>query len=191
MSLLLESSRFRCRRWRGLAVLLCSEVAKVILNSEMDTYGEVQARQQEAARIIKRLKEVLPRILAEYAVDVAYVYGSVARGTVMPFSDVDIALVLCESPPPYERLNLELKIEAAIEDASGLGGLDVRAINEAPLLVRGEVVQEGIRLYERDHARRVAFEIETRKRYFDFEPVARRLQAAFLDKIRREGLLYG
>ena len=157
----------------------------------MDTHSEAEARRREAAQILDRLREVVPSVMAQYPVDVAYVFGSVARGTVTPFSDVDVALVLCESLLPYERLNLELRIEAAIEDASGLVGLDVRAINEAPLLVRGEIVQEGIRLYERDHARRVAFEIETRKRYFDFEPVARRLQAAFLDKIHREGLLYG
>lgn len=157
----------------------------------MDIHTIVQARQQEAARIIDRLREALPSVLAEYPVDVAYVFGSVARGMVTPFSDVDIALVLSEPLASYDRLMLELKIEAAIEDASGLRGLDVRAIDEAPLLVRGEVVQEGIRLYERDHARRVAFEVETRKRYFDFAPVARRLQAAFLDKVRREGLLHG
>jgi predicted nucleotidyltransferase len=158
----------------------------------MDTHSDVRAgRRREAAQILEQLKKVLPSVLAEYPVDVAYVFGSVARGTVTPFSDVDIALIFSETLPPYERLKMELEIEAAIEDASGLRGMDVRAINEAPLLVRGEVVQEGVRLYERDHARRVAFEVETRKRYFDFAPVARRLQTAFLDKIRREGLLHG
>jgi len=158
----------------------------------MDTQSDVRARRRrEAAQVLGRLREVLPSVLAEYPVDVAYVFGSVARGTATLFSDVDVALVLTESLPPYERLNLELEIEAALEDASGLRGLDVRVINEAPLLVRGVVVQEGVRLYERDHARRVAFEVETRKRYFDFAPVARRLEAAFLDKIRREGLLRG
>jgi len=140
---------------------------------------------------LDRLREVVPSVMAQYPVDVAYAYGSVARGTVTPFSDVDVALVLSQMPPPYERMMLEFEIEAAIEDASGLTGLDVRAINKAPLMVRGKVVQEGIRLYERDRARRVDFEVQTRKRYFDFAPVARRLQAAFLDKVRQEGLLYG
>ena len=156
----------------------------------MDTHSEAEVRRREAAQILDGLREVVPSVLAQYPVDVAYVYGSVARGTVTPFSDVDVALVLTEELPPYERMMLEFEVEAAIEDASGLAGLDVRAINEAPLMVRGKVVQEGIRLYERDRAQRVAFEVQTRKRYFDFAPVARRLQAAFLDKVRREGLLY-
>ena len=141
--------------------------------------------------MMARLREVVPGVLVGYPVDAAYVYGSVARGTVMPFSDVDLALLLSETPPPYDRMMLEFDVEAAIEDASGLKNLDVRAINEAPLLVQGTIVQEGVLLYEGDHGRRVAFEVQTRMRYFDFEPMARQLAVAFLDKIHREGLRYG
>jgi predicted nucleotidyltransferase len=158
----------------------------------MDAQSNVMAqRQQEAGRILARLREVLPAVLARYPVDVAYVYGSVARGTVTPFSDVDVALLLTTPLPPYERLQLELTIQGEIEAASGLSPVDVRAINQAPLMVRGRIVQEGVLLYERDRARRVAFEVATRKRYFDFAPAARRLRDAFLQHIRREGLLHG
>jgi predicted nucleotidyltransferase len=157
----------------------------------MDTRPHVQERQRQANQIMARLRQVLPAILTRYPVDAAYVYGSVARGTVTPFSDVDIALLLSESPPAYERLMLELDIQAAIEDASGLSEIDVRSINQAPLSVRGKIVQQGLLLYERDRARRIAFEVQTRKRYFDFAPAAQRLRAAFLDKIHREGLLRG
>jgi predicted nucleotidyltransferase len=144
-------------------------------------------RQQDSNRILTRLKEMVPSILARYPVDAAYVYGSVARGTVMPFSDVDIALLLNEYLPSYERLKLELTIQGDIEAASSPYPADVRSINEAPLLIQGRVVQEGILLYEGDRARRVAFEVATRKRYFDFAPVARRLQKAFLHKVHGDG----
>ncbi len=163
----------------------------------MDAQSEVKAqRQQEASRILARLREVLPPVLARYPVDAAYVYGSVARGAVTPLSDVDIALLLTASLPPYERLKMELTIQGDIEAARevllhGLSSVDVRAINEAPLTVRGRIVQEGILIYERDRVRRIAFEVATRKRYFDFAPVARRLRDAFLQRVHREGLLYG
>ena len=114
-----------------------------------------------------------------------------ARGRVIPLSDVDIALLLIAPLPPYERLTMELTIQGDIEAACGLSPVDVRAISEAPLTVQGRIVQQGILLYERDRARRIAFEIETRKRYFDFAPVARRLRDAFLQRVHREGLLYG
>lgn len=123
--------------------------------------------------------------------EIAYLYGSVARGTPLPSSDVDIALVLTALPSPYERLMLELGIQAAIEDACGLSNIDVRAINQAPLMVQGTVVQEGLRLYERDKDRRVAFEVLTRKKYFDYQPTAERMQRAFLDHIQRKGLSSG
>ena len=158
----------------------------------MDAESKVKAqREQLAAQILDRLQQTLPPVLAKYPIEAAYVYGSVARGMVTPFSDIDIALVLSEPLPPYERLMLEFSIQADIQDASDLRALDVRAITEAPLLVRGKVVQEGMLLYQRDKARRVAFEVQTRKRYFDFAPVARRLRLAFLDKVHREGLIHG
>lgn len=158
----------------------------------MDERNEIKSqREQQAARLRTQLQQTVPPVLAGYPVEIAYIYGSVARGAVTPFSDIDIALVLSEPRPPYERLMCEFAIQADIEAASGLTDVDVRAINEAPLLVRGKVIQQGILLYERDRARRVAFEVQTRKLYFDFAPVARRLAAAFLDKVHREGLLYG
>jgi len=156
----------------------------------METRAQIKAqRQRKSQRVRARLRETVPVVLACYPVDAAYIYGSAARGTMTPLSDVDIALVLSTSMPPYERLKLELTLQGKIEDACGLSPIDVRAINEAPLLVKGRVVQEGVLIYEGDHDRRVAFEVATRKRYFDFAPMAERLQAAFLEHIHRRGLL--
>lgn len=158
----------------------------------MDVQAEAKARRrQEAGRILARLREDLPFILARYPVDVAYVYGSVARGTMTPFSDVDIALVLRKPLPSYDRLMLELAVQGAIEETMEFSPMDVRAINEAPLTVKGRIIQEGVLLYERDRVHRIAFEVETRKRYFDFAPVARRLRDVFLQRVHREGLLPG
>ena len=61
-------------------------------------------RRQLADRMLAQLRETLPSVLAEYPVDAAYVYGSVARGTVTPLSDAAIALVLSEPFSPYDRL---------------------------------------------------------------------------------------
>lgn len=147
-------------------------------------------RKRESDRTVALLKAGVPTILARYPVTAAYVYGSLARGAATPFSDVDIALVLQESLPPYERLMLELAIAGEVESALRLTPVDVRVINESPLVVRGRVVQEGILLYERDRRRRIAFEVQTRKQYFDFAPVARRLYSAFLRQVHQKGLLH-
>jgi predicted nucleotidyltransferase len=148
-------------------------------------------RQQQAAEIIARLKACAASVLAGYPVDIAYLHGSVARGTPLPDSDIDIALVLSEMPPAYERLKLEFEIQAALEDACQLANIDVRTINQAPIMVQGPIVQEGVLLYSRDKAQRVAFEVLTRKKYFDYKPTAEWMQQAFLDHIRKKGLNRG
>ena len=150
-----------------------------------------QVRQRHAAEIIARLKANAPAVLAGYPVEIAYLHGSVANGTPLPDSDVDIALVLSELPPPYKRLKLELQIQAALEDACQLSNVDVRTINQAPIMTQGPIVQEGILLYSRDREQRIAFEVLTRKKYFDYRPTAERMQRAFLDYIKREGLRRG
>ena len=148
-------------------------------------------RQRHAAQIIDRLRACIAAVLAPYPVDMAYLYGSVARGRPLPSSDIDIALVLTEILTHYRRLVLELEIQAALEDACGLSNVDVRAISHAPLTVQGRVIQEGLLLYERDKARRVTFEALTRRRYFDYQPTADRMRRAFLDHVRRKGLTGG
>lgn len=67
----------------------------------------------------------------------------------------------------------------------------MRAITWVPLMVQGRVVEKGVLLYEGDRASRIAFEVMTRKRYFDFAPVDRRRRKAFLERVRRDGLLRG
>lgn len=148
-----------------------------------------EERRQNAEQVMARLERCLPAILAGYPVDAAYVYGSVARGTATPLSDVDIALLLAEPCAPYDRLKLALTIQGEIETRCDLP-VDVRAINDAPLMVQGRVVQQGHLVYEGDRARRIHFEVMTRKQYFDFAPVARRLQEAFLERVRQDGLRY-
>ena len=146
----------------------------------------------DAATIIQRLREKAAAIFDDGPVDVAYLYGSVAEGRLHPFSDVDIALVLDEtalrSLSPLERLELELKLEMAIEDLCDISNADVRVINDAPLVFRGQVACNGIRLYSRNAERRIEFETATWDEYFDFQPTLRMMRQAFFDRLRKEGL---
>ena len=106
-------------------------------------------------------------------------------------SDVDIALLWCTPPAPYQRLLTELEIQAALEDASDLTRLDVHSLNDAPLNVQGTILAESILIYCTDHEHRVTFEVNTRKRYFDFQPLAARLRHQVLARIHEKGLRYG
>ena len=141
--------------------------------------------------LIQHLRQILPDILADTPVTLAYLYGSAATGRMLPHSDVDVALVLCQPPEPKmlprKRLHLEFAVEAALEEA-GVSKPDVRIIDGLPLMFRGQVATQGIRLYSKDEVARVEFETRTWKEYLDYAPVARMFREAFFDKIRKQGL---
>jgi len=176
----------------------------------MTTKSErISQRRARSARIVARMRKILPQALVTHSITAAYVSGSVAHGTATPMSDVDIALVIEPlTQSSYNQLKLELSSQADIEDAAravarpagteadavapiGLPEIDVRIINNVPLTVRGRILQEGVMVYEGNHQARVDFEVATRRRYFDFAPVAERLQEALLDHVHREGILNG
>lgn len=140
--------------------------------------------------IIKRLEEKAEEIFGPFPVDVAYVYGSVAYGRTHPFSDVDVAVVLEEKAlagmSPTEQLNLEFRIEQAIEDKAGVKNAEVRIVNRAPAILLGAVACEGKRIYCRDDAHRVQFETYAWSRYFDYKPVYLEIQKAFIEKLMKE-----
>lgn len=124
---------------------------------------------------LDRLREVARRVLGgEPAVAAAYAYGSRVRGRPLPFSDLDLALVLAGDEPPEDPLFAE-RVAARIGTSLGTAiEIDAHLARDLPLAVRGRVVTEGVLLYERDPARRVAFETSTRRHYFDFLPLIRR-----------------
>jgi hypothetical protein len=134
------------------------------------------------------LHSCLNQVFSSHPVALAYLYGSVAAGRATPLSDVDIALVLIEGQyDPSKRLELELKIEDEIARTCRIGEIDVRAINYAPLMVRGEIVTKGMLLYSRDEDFRVDFETSTRSEYFDFLPLAAVHRQAFFEYLAKRG----
>lgn len=144
--------------------------------------------------LITHLRQILPDILHDTPVTLAYLYGSQATNQALPESDVDIALVLChptDSPVllPKERMQLEFTVEGSLEQ-HGILHPDVRIIDDLPLSFRGQVATQGVRLYSRDEVARVEFETRTWKEYLDFEPVARMMRQAFFDDVRERGLYH-
>jgi predicted nucleotidyltransferase len=140
--------------------------------------------------LISQLRQALASLLPQQPIQAAYLYGSAATGLVTPFSDVDIALVVSEPLTPLERLKLILRLQVDLADCCDIPNADVRILNDAPLVLRGRVVCDGILLYARDERERIEFETDTRLRYFDYLPIHKRLQDAFFADVRERGL-YG
>jgi predicted nucleotidyltransferase len=134
----------------------------------------------EIIRVRQLISECAPDVFKRCPVLFSYLYGSYARGDVHPFSDIDIGIYI-ETSIPEKTLNIELSLGLEFDDVIGGGcNVDVRSINNMPLMMKGKIVTEGLLLYSRDDLLRVEFETNVRKTYFDFKPYILRYQKAYL-----------
>jgi predicted nucleotidyltransferase len=120
----------------------------------------------------------------EATVVAAYLFGSVARGTAHPGSDVDIAVLLTKEPSTFDELPLGL--EADLERALGLP-VQVVVLNTAPPDLVHRVLRDGRLVLDRDRSQRIRFEVRSRNLFFDVEPYIRqyrRLEAGDVEMNR-------
>lgn len=128
--------------------------------------------------------EELQEIFRNAGVQVAYLFGSRARGGETERSDADVAVLLDGGRGLLEQQRLADRLARAL----GVADVDLILLDEAPLELRGRVVQEGRVLYSADEARRVAFEVLTRSFYFDFLPTLEAHTRRYLRQVAQEGL---
>ncbi len=125
-----------------------------------------------AESIEPRLRDFLTARAPEEGIAAAWLFGSVARGTAGPKSDVDVGVLYSEEPPPGLE-GLGLRLEGDIESLLRLP-VQLVVLNRAPVDLIQRVLQDGKLLVERDRSRRIAFEVLSRKRFWDLEPHLRR-----------------
>jgi predicted nucleotidyltransferase len=99
----------------------------------------------------------------------AYVFGSVARQSAGPDSDLDVAIIR-DAPPaePIGRLNAELA--GRLERHLGIP-VDVIDLELAPVDLAHRILRDGVLVHEGDRSRRIAVETRQRSRYFDLQPI--------------------
>ena len=124
--------------------------------------------EQAPATLIELAREALaadPRVL------VAYLFGSLARGTASKNSDLDIAVLF--AGPIDARLGGPLdQLRDAVERACGRR-CDLVDARTAPADLIHRVLRDGELLIERDRSARIAFEVARRNEYFDLLPYLR------------------
>lgn len=99
----------------------------------------------------------------------AYLFGSTARGTAGPRSDLDVGMLL--DPPPPSTLeghlfDYEARLEAALRRP-----VQFLVLNTAPADLVHRVLREGEILLDRDRAARIRFEVRARNEFFDLAPI--------------------
>jgi predicted nucleotidyltransferase len=121
-----------------------------------------------AAAIEGQLREFLSLNAEREGIAAAYLFGSVARGTAGPRSDVDVG-ILYQEDPPLTLAGLGLRLEGDLESLLGKP-VQVVILNRAPVDLTIRVLRDGKLLVDRDRTKRIDFEVKTRFDFWDLEP---------------------
>ena len=114
-------------------------------------------------RLDEAARRRLGRSLDRDPVIAAYLFGSQARGTAGPLSDVDVAIWSASGLGAADELELLSYASAAV----GSSDVDLVVLDQAPVLLRHRVLREAVRLVDRQPAERVRREARTLSEYLD------------------------
>ena len=121
----------------------------------------------------------------------AYLFGSHARGTAGPLSDVDIAVLARTGMGSQELFDLRLDLIGGLMERLACNDVDVILLNQAPLALSYRVLRDGRLVYCRDEQVRIEYQAGIVSRYLDFKPVIERHERAILERARRGELSRG
>ncbi|GAB7020331.1 nucleotidyltransferase domain-containing protein [Halostagnicola bangensis] len=72
-----------------------------------------------------QVEEVVTQVVEEYPVELAVLFGSYARGTETPESDIDVAVAFDGDRSPQERLELRIDLVVELTKALEMDAVDV------------------------------------------------------------------
>lgn len=116
--------------------------------------------------VLNRLCEVAPEALRGRGVTFAYLFGSHATGTATSRSDIDVAVHLDVSPA--DSVAEAARLAGLLEQATGLGPIEVVVLNDAPLALAGRIREHGRVIHSQDEVARVRWDSLTARRHHDF-----------------------
>jgi predicted nucleotidyltransferase len=126
----------------------------------------------ESQAIESKLRQFLATTAGREGIAAAYLFGSMARGTAGPASDVDVGILYSEEPPRTLKglgLGLEGELEKLLQRP-----VQVVVLNRAPVDLVIRVLRDGRLLIDRDRSKRVQFEVRSRNEFWDLEPILQR-----------------
>jgi predicted nucleotidyltransferase len=147
--------------------------------------------EQDAQQLMEKLREAARAVFDGTDVFLAYAHGSRIHGRARADSDVDVAYY-AGTWPHTRRLPLdeELQLEGELSAALGMQ-VDLRSLADAPLEVRGTVLEKGVRVYASDEVARVNLEANLMTRWHDWKPACQKMHEERLRAIAEKGLRHG
>jgi len=115
----------------------------------------------------------------------AYLFGSQARGTAGPSSDVDVAVYVDPSVDLDAGFGVDAAIASDLMALLGRNDVDVVLLNRADPVLYHRVLRDGIRLLARDPKGTAGREGYAFSRYFDFLPQLEKIERAQRARVER------
>jgi predicted nucleotidyltransferase len=123
----------------------------------------------EGLPVLQLLRGAAARVFDSTDILVAYAHGSYVTGRPRQDSDLDVGFYLRKHRAGRGLpLGEELRLASELSDAVGVT-VDLRNLGDAPLDVKGRVLEEGVRIYSSDDVARVALERDLLGRYHDYK----------------------
>ncbi|MCL4394726.1 MAG: nucleotidyltransferase domain-containing protein [Chloroflexi bacterium] len=114
----------------------------------------------------------------------AYLFGSVAKGTARERSDVDIAVLFDPRLDRFERGERFLSLLGRIPSDLATHEMDVRVLNDAAPVFRAEVVRSGKPIYAKSRQEQIDFEVRVMAEYDDTRPMREFFKRKLFQEIR-------
>jgi hypothetical protein len=94
----------------------------------------------------ERVKKLEGFMKKQRIVSTAYIFGSVAEGRAGPLSDIDIAVCLKGRPKGKVLSGIRLALINGISSVLGTDRFDLVVMDEAPLLMKYNIIKSGLLL---------------------------------------------
>jgi hypothetical protein len=120
----------------------------------------------------------------------AYLFGSSTGAGRRLKGDVDIA-VLLGSNAARRPIKTQVAILRDVQNLLGRTDVDVIVLNDAPLVLRFEVLRNKKLIFERNIRKRVDFEVLSELKYFDWEPMRRFFCSDLRTNVKKGRIVYG
>lgn len=123
-----------------------------------------------------RIQEKIISVLKKYPIKLAYLYGSYAKGTARPDSDIDIAVVP-EDGAEIDEVRLAVTVDKTVKGKD----VDIRVIGKKmSLLLSFNAIRLEQPIYVKTETDRLSFERRIISKYFDSQE-QERIKQSYLD----------
>lgn len=116
--------------------------------------------------ILKNIRKICEE---QQEIKALYLHGSYAEGNPTPLSDIDLAVLLDDDIPQNRYLEIALTMEDLFCSQIPPHNFDVRIINNAPILVQGNIITDGRILFCSDDEKLAGFQERIILPYLDFK----------------------